>query len=147
MTKETERQSRQVTGKVKWFDPAKGFGFVIADEGGPDILLHGNVLRNFGLSSIADGAGVVISVNGNNSASASIDLGGTPPPTIQDLVDRINNTGGLSDQIEASFDDQTGQIQIRAISPDVETIDISLSDEQTTGNFETQLGFGNAHTG
>ncbi len=45
-----------VTGVVKWFDPVKGFGFVVADEGGPDILLHVNVLRNFGQSSVADGA-------------------------------------------------------------------------------------------
>ncbi len=45
-----------LSGIVKWFDPVKGFGFVIADAGGPDILLHVNVLRNFGQSSIADGA-------------------------------------------------------------------------------------------
>lgn len=49
-------------GHVKWFDPAKGFGFVVAEEGGPDILLHANVLRNFGQSSIADGAEIEISV-------------------------------------------------------------------------------------
>jgi len=47
---------------VKWFDPTKGFGFVIADSGGPDILLHANVLRNFGQSSVADGAGVALMV-------------------------------------------------------------------------------------
>ncbi len=36
-----------VRGKVKWFDAAKGYGFILADDGGPDILLHANVLRNF----------------------------------------------------------------------------------------------------
>ena len=40
---------------VKWFDPKKGFGFLIPDQGGPDILLHANVLRNAGRGSIADG--------------------------------------------------------------------------------------------
>lgn len=45
-----------LSGVVKWFDPVKGFGFVVADRGGPDILLHVNVLRNFGQSSVADGA-------------------------------------------------------------------------------------------
>ena len=44
-----------ITGHVKWYDPSKGFGFVVADAGGSDILLHANVLRNFGQSSIADG--------------------------------------------------------------------------------------------
>ena len=40
----------------------KGFGFILPDDGGPDILLHANVLRNFGQSSVADGATVGISV-------------------------------------------------------------------------------------
>lgn len=51
-----------VEGVVKWFDPVKGFGFVVADSGGPDILLHVNVLRNFGQSSVADGARVELEV-------------------------------------------------------------------------------------
>ena len=53
-------EARSVDGTVKWFDPARGFGFVVSDEGGPDILLHANVLRNFGQSSVADGARVTI---------------------------------------------------------------------------------------
>lgn len=55
-----EKSGRRVAGHVKWFDPAKGFGFVVAQEGGADILLHANVLRNFGQSSVADGAGIEI---------------------------------------------------------------------------------------
>ena len=56
------RTGRQVLGTVKWFDPAKGFGFVVANEGGPDILLHANVLRNFGQGSVADGAEIEVVV-------------------------------------------------------------------------------------
>lgn len=59
---QTDIPTRRVQGRVKWFDPVKGFGFVIADEGGPDILLHANVLRNFGQSSVADNAEVEIEV-------------------------------------------------------------------------------------
>ncbi|HBM57621.1 MAG TPA: cold-shock protein [Citreicella sp.] len=59
---QNESETRRVLGRVKWFDPVKGFGFVIADEGGPDILLHANVLRNFGQSSVADGARIEIGV-------------------------------------------------------------------------------------
>ncbi len=51
-----------IVGTVKWFDPAKGFGFVVADDGGPDILLHANVLRNFGQSSVADGSTIEVEV-------------------------------------------------------------------------------------
>ena len=56
----TEGDQRRVVGFVKWFDPSKGFGFVVAEEGGPDILLHANVLRNYGQSSVADGAGIEV---------------------------------------------------------------------------------------
>ena len=51
-----------VQGRVKWFDPGKGFGFVVSDDAGGDILLHANVLRNFGQSSVADGAGITVRV-------------------------------------------------------------------------------------
>ncbi|KUF11620.1 cold-shock protein [Pseudoponticoccus marisrubri] len=62
MLRQDDSDTQAVSGKVKWFDPVKGFGFVIADAGGPDILLHANVLRNFGQSSVADGARVEIAV-------------------------------------------------------------------------------------
>lgn len=45
----------QKSGKIKWFDAAKGFGFVVSDQGGPDILLHANVLKDFGHSSVLEG--------------------------------------------------------------------------------------------
>lgn len=49
-----------MAGQVKWFDATKGFGFVLSDDGGPDILLHANVLRSFGRGSIAEGARVML---------------------------------------------------------------------------------------
>lgn len=51
---------KRIWGRVKWFDQARGFGFVIAEDGGDDILLHANVLRSFGQTSVADGARVEI---------------------------------------------------------------------------------------
>ena len=58
MTDTSKKQdlAEPISGLVKWFDPVKGFGFIVADQGGSDILLHVNVLRNFGQSSVADGA-------------------------------------------------------------------------------------------
>ncbi len=53
-------QRDAVAGQVKWFDATKGFGFVLADDGGPDILLHANVLRNFGRGSVSEGARVTL---------------------------------------------------------------------------------------
>ena len=65
---------RTVYGHVKWFDPSKGFGFVVADEGGPDILLHANVLRNFGQSSIADSTGIEISVQNTERGVQAVEV-------------------------------------------------------------------------
>lgn len=57
-----DKASDKVVGRVKWFDPSKGFGFVVSDEGGPDVLLHANVLRNYGQGSVADGTRIEILV-------------------------------------------------------------------------------------
>lgn len=70
----SETCARRMDGVVKWFDPGRGFGFVVADEGGPDILLHANVLRNFGQSSIADGARVSIMVQETNRGVQAVEI-------------------------------------------------------------------------
>ena len=62
MSEEDAQAEPVVSGTVKWFDNAKGFGFIISDEGGPDILLHANVLRNFGQGSVADQARIRVVV-------------------------------------------------------------------------------------
>lgn len=50
------------TGSIKWFDTTKGFGFITDDDGGRDILLHTNVLRNHGHSSVVEGTRVEVEV-------------------------------------------------------------------------------------
>ena len=55
MAQNSERDVPTLTGAVNWFDPGKGFGFVMSDDPEMDILLHTNVLRNYGQSSVADG--------------------------------------------------------------------------------------------
>ena len=69
-----------VSGSVKWFDPVKGFGFVVADTGGPDILLHANVLRNFGQNSIADGARIELSAQITERGVQAIEVLEIEPP-------------------------------------------------------------------
>ena len=70
----------RLQGAVKWFDPAKGFGFVLSDDGGPDILLHANVLRNFGQSSVADGARVEIAVQHTPRGMQAVEVFSIEPP-------------------------------------------------------------------
>ncbi len=51
-----------MSGHVKWFDAGKGFGFILVDDADADILLHANVLRNFGQSSVADDTKIEVMV-------------------------------------------------------------------------------------
>jgi len=72
----------RATGLVKWFDPSKGYGFILDDQGGTDILLHGNVLRNFGRSSVADQSRVTVMVqHTKRGVQAAEVLSIDPPPT------------------------------------------------------------------
>jgi len=45
-----------VTGRVKWFDATRGFGFLVSDELEGDILIHFTVLREHGRRSVPEGA-------------------------------------------------------------------------------------------
>jgi len=81
MEDERETGARsQLRGHVKWFDPGKGFGFVVAEDGGPDILLHANVLRNFGQSSVTDGAGIEIVAQNTKRGMQAVEVLGIEPP-------------------------------------------------------------------
>lgn len=51
-----------IAGHVKWFDPSKGFGFIVPDGGLPDILLHITVLRRDGFQMAYEGARIVCEV-------------------------------------------------------------------------------------
>lgn len=47
------------TGKVKWFNEQKGYGFIQADEGGPDIFVHHTAIQADGFRTLAEGQPVV----------------------------------------------------------------------------------------
>lgn len=80
MLSDNEKQATRVVGEVKWFDPVKGFGFVVSDGGGPDILLHANVLRNFGQSSVVDAARIEIDVQETDRGVQAIEVLRIDPP-------------------------------------------------------------------
>ncbi|WP_375464498.1 cold-shock protein [uncultured Methylobacterium sp.] len=50
----------EVSGRIKWFDVAKGFGFIVPDDGMPDVLLHVTCLRRDGHQNASEGARIVV---------------------------------------------------------------------------------------
>ena len=52
----------ELTGSIKWFDVSKGYGFIVPDNGLPDILLHVSCLRRDGYQVAHQGARVVAEV-------------------------------------------------------------------------------------
>ena len=80
----------RVRGRVKWFDLNKGFGFVLCDEGGSDVLLHANVLRNFGQSSVVEGAFIDLEIQQTDRGVQAVLIHEIRPPEGTD-------TPGLAD--------------------------------------------------
>ena len=58
-SEETPLDLIEVSGSIKWFDVAKGYGFVVPDGGGNDILLHVTILRRAGFQTAPEGARIV----------------------------------------------------------------------------------------
>ncbi len=51
----------RTTGKVKWFNDAKGFGF-ISQEGGPDVFVHFSAVKMDGFKTLQEGDRVIFDV-------------------------------------------------------------------------------------
>ena len=52
-----------VTGTVKWFNDAKGFGFIVQDNGGTDVFCHHTAIVAEGFRTLAEGQKVQFEVN------------------------------------------------------------------------------------
>ncbi len=49
----------EITGVIKWFDVAKGYGFIVPDDGSADVLLHATCLRRDGYQTAYEGTRIV----------------------------------------------------------------------------------------
>ena len=50
------------TGTVKWFDDAKGYGFIAPEDGGKDLFVHHSGIGGEGFKSLSEGAKVEFEV-------------------------------------------------------------------------------------
>lgn len=88
-------------GRVKWFDAAKEYGFVVSEQSERDILLHANVLRNFGLSSIPEGAEVELRVQSSAKGFQAVEVVSVEAPEDTGSTGLEDLDGLTSEEVQA----------------------------------------------
>ena len=62
------------TGKIKWFDAKKGFGFISPDDGSKDAFLHVSALQAANIQSVSDGQAVSYELTEQRGKMAASDI-------------------------------------------------------------------------
>ncbi len=100
------------------------------------------------ISALTDNAGTALNTGINNAGDTfSIGINGGSAvsftlnaATIQSFIDTINTNTSLNELVQATFDDETGQITIRAIDSSVQTVQIGFTGN--AANDALNIGFG-----
>ena len=61
-------------GKIKWFNPAKGYGFIENDAGGKDVFLHVSALEEAGIDNLTEGDAVSFEIGENRGKENAINV-------------------------------------------------------------------------
>ncbi|MEM1346178.1 MAG: cold shock domain-containing protein [Pseudomonadota bacterium] len=81
-------ETRVIEGRVKWYDVVKGYGFVVPDPGGPDIMVHASCVRSFGRMTLADNAVIkLVATRGERGLHAVELLEVEEPPVVETARD------------------------------------------------------------
>jgi cold shock protein len=68
------RELKMATGKVKWYNSQKGYGFIAPDDGGKDVFVHATALEAAGLRSLNDGQAVSYEITQDRGKSSATQL-------------------------------------------------------------------------
>jgi CspA family cold shock protein len=61
-------------GKIKWFNPTKGYGFIENDAGGKDVFLHVSALEQAGIDTLEEGETVSFEIGDNRGKENAINI-------------------------------------------------------------------------
>ena len=62
------------TGKVKWFNPRKGYGFIAPDDGGKDAFVHISALEKAGITDLNEGDAVTFELATEKGRQSAVNL-------------------------------------------------------------------------
>lgn len=66
--------SESQRGTVKWFNPTKGYGFILPDNGGKDVFVHISAVEKAGLQSLNEGQKVEFELQENRGKQSAVNL-------------------------------------------------------------------------
>ena len=66
-----------ITGTVKWFNDAKGFGFITPQDGSKDVFVHHSAIQGTGFKSLAEGQSVTFDVEQGAKGPSAVNLQST----------------------------------------------------------------------
>jgi CspA family cold shock protein len=62
------------SGKVKWFNPTKGYGFIQPKEGGKDVFVHISALERSGIDHLNDDQSVTYELEEQNGKTSAVKI-------------------------------------------------------------------------
>ena len=62
------------SGKIKWFNSTKGYGFIVDDENSKDVFVHISAMKSAGIENLDEGDEVTYEVEENNGKTNAINL-------------------------------------------------------------------------
>ena len=93
------------SGRVKWFDATRGFGFVVSDDIDGDILIHFSLLKDHGRRSLPEGATVEGSAARHERGLQAHEITAIDLSTALPIAPRPANAGGIRADRQALADE------------------------------------------
>ena len=63
-----------INGKVKWFNPTKGYGFISPNESTKDVFVHSSAIKDAGLSDLTEGEAITFEVEEGAKGPSAVNL-------------------------------------------------------------------------
>ncbi len=62
------------TGKVKWYNPEKGYGFIALDNGEKDVFIHRSAVKEAGLDTLEENQKIEFEIEENQGKTSAINI-------------------------------------------------------------------------